>query len=126
MRLKRPEGLNIIPFIDIMLVLLAIVLTISTFVAQQSIKVKVPETTQGIANVDEKSYEIIIKDNEEIYFQNTNITFEELSDTIAKLSDKDAIVLKADVKSEFGTFVQIIDLLKKLHKDHVNIVVKKD
>ena len=39
MRHKR-DGLNIVPFIDIMLVLLAIVLSVSTFIAQSGIKVE--------------------------------------------------------------------------------------
>ena len=41
---KVPERspLNIVPFIDIMLVLLCIVLSISTFIAQGKIEVKLP------------------------------------------------------------------------------------
>ena len=39
MKLPKKDGLNIVPFIDIMLVLLAIVLSISTFIAHNSITV---------------------------------------------------------------------------------------
>lgn len=126
MRLKRPEGLNIIPFIDIMLVLLAIVLTVSTFVSQQSIKVAVPKAIEGVSKLPDKSYEIVIKESGEFYFQNKKISFENLSAQISELSNKDAIVLKADKKSDFELFIKVIDLLKKYQKEHINIVVKKD
>ena len=45
MKIKRGDGLNIVPFIDIMLVLLALVLSISTFVSQGKIKVEVPNAS---------------------------------------------------------------------------------
>ncbi|XNZ27661.1 biopolymer transporter ExbD [Helicobacter pylori] len=40
--IRRGDGLNVVPFIDIMLVLLAIVLSVSTFIAQGKIKVSLP------------------------------------------------------------------------------------
>ena len=47
-------GLNIVPFIDIMLVLLAIVLSISTFIANGQIKVDLPTAKNAVASNDEK------------------------------------------------------------------------
>ena len=46
---KVPErsALNIVPFIDIMLVLLCIVLSISTFIAQGKIEVKLPSASSA-------------------------------------------------------------------------------
>ena len=45
--LKRPEGINVVPLIDVMLVLLAIVLTISTFVASGAIKLDLPKAASA-------------------------------------------------------------------------------
>lgn len=42
--MPKKEGLNVIPLIDIMLVLLAIVLSVSTFIAQGSIKIDLPNS----------------------------------------------------------------------------------
>ncbi|OYV24794.1 MAG: energy transducer TonB, partial [Halothiobacillus sp. 20-54-6] len=41
--MRRFDQINVIPFIDIMLVLLAIVLTTATFIAQGEISVNLPE-----------------------------------------------------------------------------------
>ena len=51
MKIKRAEGLNIIPLIDVMLVLLAIVLSVSTFIAQGKIPITLPQAD----NVEKKS-----------------------------------------------------------------------
>lgn len=44
--MKRFDQINMIPFIDIMLVLLAIVLTTATFVSQGLIEVNLPNAQQ--------------------------------------------------------------------------------
>lgn len=41
--IPKKEPLNIVPFIDIMLVLLAMVLSVSTFIAKGEIPIKLPE-----------------------------------------------------------------------------------
>ena len=42
--LPKKEPLNLVPFIDIMLVLLAMVLSISTFIARGEIAVALPQS----------------------------------------------------------------------------------
>lgn len=54
MKIARPDGLNIVPFIDIMLVLLAIVLSISTFIAQGKIAIDLPEANAAKPAQNEK------------------------------------------------------------------------
>ena len=41
--MKRIDGINVIPFIDIMLVLLAIVLTTATFIVEGRLEIRLPE-----------------------------------------------------------------------------------
>ncbi len=43
--MKRFDQINVIPFIDIMLVLLAIVLTTATFISQGRLDINVPTAT---------------------------------------------------------------------------------
>ena len=42
--IPKKEPLNIVPFIDIMLVLLAMVLSISTFIAKGEIQINLPKS----------------------------------------------------------------------------------
>lgn len=57
LKLPKNEGLNIVPFIDIMLVLLAIVLSISTFIAHGKIQISLPssENATNINNNEKKT-----------------------------------------------------------------------
>lgn len=43
--LKKVEGINVVPLIDIMLVLLAIILTVSSFIALGKIEIALPQAS---------------------------------------------------------------------------------
>ena len=64
--MKRFDQINVIPFIDVMLVLLAIVLTTATFVAQGTIPVNLPVSQSASKFRDQKPVEITI-DEQGIY-----------------------------------------------------------
>ena len=52
--MKRIESINVIPFIDILLVFLAIVLTTASFISQGKIKVNLPEANnETSSNVEQ-------------------------------------------------------------------------
>src|SRR5690606_34908116 len=57
---KRIDTINVIPFIDIMLVLLAIVLTTATFISRGVIEVDYPESAATAGAAPEDSFEISI------------------------------------------------------------------
>ncbi len=126
MRLKRPEGMNIIPFIDIMLVLLTIVLTVSTFIAQQVIKLELPKAEQSSSLTNHISHEILISDEGVLLYQEQSVTLEALKSSLQMLSLEDNIVVRADTKSPFGVFISVVDMLKMLKFPHVEILVQKD
>ena len=60
LKIPKNESLNIVPFIDIVLVLLVIVLSVSTFIAQGKIPIDLPQSSNSIPNQDEKKIQILI------------------------------------------------------------------
>ena len=64
--IKRYDGINVVPFIDVLLVLLAIVFVISNFIALGKIDVALPSssTKEAIKEVERK---IVITDAHEFY-----------------------------------------------------------
>ena len=73
-KLPKNEGLNIIPFIDIMLVLLAIVLSVSTFIAQGEIKINLPKSQSAASLSDEiKKLLIAIDENNKFYLDDKEV-----------------------------------------------------
>jgi biopolymer transport protein ExbD len=127
MRLKRPEGMNVVPFIDVMLVLLAIVLTISTFIAQGKIKVDLPSAVSAIQQQDRlEALEIVIDSDDKIYVKDSEISIEGLKTVVLGLKNSDEIIILGDKMSNFGRFIDVIDMLKEKGHENIQIVTKHE
>ena len=123
MRLNKKDGLNIVPFIDIMLVLLAIVLSISTFIAQGKIAVDLPSanSTEQIKE-DEKKVSVVIDKDNKFFIDDVEISEDELKDKLNAVDIKTLIELKSDKNAKFESFVKVIDILKE--KGHENFAIQ--
>lgn len=125
MRLKRVDGLNVVPFIDIMLVLLAIVLTISTFIAQGKIKVDLPSSSSSVQQKENiQSFEITINSENKLFIKEQEVDLASLKDEILKIDNQDEIVIFGDSKSDFGRFIEVVDILKEKGHENFQIVTK--
>ena len=106
-RLPRNEGLNIVPFIDIMLVLLAIVLSISTFIAYGHIKVEPPKAENANA-VNDNQVKVLISIDEKdcFYIDDKQASFEakiainSAFQNFASLNFKDGAITKLNLKGK--------------------------
>lgn len=124
--MKRFDHINVIPFIDIMLVLLAIVLTTASFVATNKLDIKVPgSSAEEIITANDKMVELAINSQSEIYYDERKITHEKLESTLAKLDKKMAINLRVDKAVDFGEFVKILDLFKQLKLEQFSIITEQ-
>ena len=123
MRLNKKDGLNIVPFIDIMLVLLAIVLSISTFIAQGKIAVDLPSasSTEQIKE-DEKKVSVVIDKDNNFFIDDVEISDTELKEKLNAVDIKTLIELKSDKNAKFDSFVKVIDILKE--KGHENFAIQ--
>lgn len=124
MKIKRGEGLNIVPFIDIMLVLLAIVLSVSTFIAQGKIEIDLPQADSAQKKNDDKKVSIVVDANNTIYVDDKPESIEDLKELIKDTDPKTLIELRSDKDSKFETFVKIIDLLKENNHENFAISTK--
>ena len=120
--MPKKEGLNVIPLIDIMLVLLAIVLSISTFIAQGNIKIDLPNSESAEKKQDEndKITVLINKDNE-FFIGEEKIAEENLKEKLNEIKNETLIELKSDKESKFDSFIKVIDILKE--KNHENFAI---
>ena len=120
--MPKKEGLNVIPLIAIMLVLLAIVLSISTFIAQGNIKIDLPNSESAEKKQDEndKIAVLINKDNE-FFIGEDKIAEENLKEKLNEIKNETLIELKSDKESKFDSFIKVIDILKE--KNHENFAI---
>ena len=123
MRLNKKDGLNIVPFIDIMLVLLAIVLSIPTFIAQGKIAVDLPSAKSAQQDKeDEKKVSVVIDKDNKFFIDDAEISEDELKDKLNAVDIKTLIELKSDKNAKFDSFVKVIDILKE--KGHENFAIQ--
>lgn len=122
--MKKFDQINVIPFIDIMLVLLAIVLTSATFIAQGKIKVNTPTSSTATA-LDEavtQSRLITVSKSGEFYLDDAPIDFAALEAEIGKWQASERVNLKLDADAPFALFVRVGDALRARQIREVNIL----
>ena len=125
MRLPKKDGLNVIPLIDVMLVLLAIVLSVSTFIAQGQIKVELPNSSQESTPTESQIITLSVKEEGEIFYDNVAVDIDTLKERIAELDSKVLLKLEIDKNAKFDIFVQIADILKERGHENVSIATTK-
>jgi biopolymer transport protein ExbD len=117
--------MNVVPFIDIVLVLLVIVLATATFVTNKTINVDLPSASSK-KNEEKKSIHIAI-DKEGKYFYNKEaLSLELIKEKLMKLDPKeDLISLHMDKESAFQYFVALVDILKAQEFKNISILTKQ-
>ncbi|PDX23969.1 TonB system transport protein ExbD [Helicobacter pylori] len=121
--IRRGDGLNVVPFIDIMLVLLAIVLSVSTFIVQGKIKVSLPNAKNAEKSQpnDQKVVVISVDEHDNIFVDDKPMNLEALSAVVKQTDPKTLIDLKSDKSSRFETFISIMDILKEHNHENFSI-----
>lgn len=127
MKMKRIDTINVIPFIDIMLVLLVMVLTTSTFIKTGLIPINLPNA-KGIAS-EHKPNELkltIEKDGTLMLGEEkTPISLNEFEQRVLAGGKEMSIILYSDKQAAFQNFVGVMDVLKRLGHEQLYIVTDK-
>lgn len=123
--MKPLAVMNVIPFIDIMLVLLAIVLTTSTFLVQGKIPLRLPEAGTASAVSPLKALEISIDKAGDIYVDGAPLRPARLAERIKAMDTDTPIRLRVDKRTRFEDFIIVIDVLKAKGMDKLAIITHK-
>ncbi|MBI4474459.1 MAG: biopolymer transporter ExbD [Acidobacteria bacterium] len=117
--------INMIPFIDIVLVLL-IIFMVTAPVIQSGIEVNVPKT-QTVREIAEEKLMVSVDKAQTIYLQNTPVNINELGAKIReKLLDptRQSVYLLADEAVPFGVIAVVMDRLKLSGIENISIVTQ--
>ncbi|CAM3573841.1 MULTISPECIES: biopolymer transporter ExbD [Helicobacter] len=125
-RFRRMDSINIVPFIDIMLVLLVIVLTSATFIAQGKIPIALPQA-QGSDKITQslKNVEIAIDAQGQYYLDKMPMSLESIQSEISKIPKETPILLRGDQKSYFEKFVALVGILNSSGHNNVDVQVEQ-
>jgi biopolymer transport protein ExbD len=123
--MKRFDQINVIPFIDIMLVLLVMVLTTATFIKQGIIPVDLPEAEKADKKQDKLEVTIYITREGKVFVDKEEVGKEELQTRLETVGKEQTVVLRSDKEATFQDFVSVMDVLKKLQHEQLYIVTKE-
>lgn len=121
---KGFDYINVIPLVDVMLVLFTIVLTTSTFIATGMISVSLPKASQAQAETLKRQL-ISIDRQGAIYFNSTKVALDELSVKIGDIDRNTPLVVRADRDIALQIFVDVLDLLNSRGFKKVAIQTEK-
>jgi biopolymer transport protein ExbD len=110
---KEFDYINMIPFIDVMLVLLTIVLMTSTFVAGGIIPVELPKVVAEHEKTM-KSNIVEIDNTGVIYYQGKQVTLPDLRQKVVSVPRDASFLIRADKNIPLQNFVEVIDVIKAL------------
>jgi biopolymer transport protein ExbD len=124
--MRRFESINVIPFIDIMLVLLAIVLTTATFVVSNKLAIDVPKSSSSETVNSENVVEIAIDKQSVIYFDDNKVAVASLKQKLSQLKKDTPINLRVDGSVDFSHFVKVLDIFKQLDLKKFSIITQQE
>jgi biopolymer transport protein ExbD len=118
---ERPfETLNVIPFVDIMLVLLTMVLTTANFIATGRIPVNLPQASH--AQIEKhKDRTIELAATGALSFDSEVVSKDELESRIRTLPPDTSFLIRADRATPSQNFVDVADVLKRLNFSRIAV-----
>lgn len=125
MKLQKFDSINVIPFIDVLLVLLAIVLLTSTFITKGIIPISLPNASNASSLKPDKEMVIVINEQGELFFEDAPIVLQNIELAIINKPKDTPVHINTDKNTKFEAFVNVLDLLKKNEFSNVSIVTKK-
>mgnify|MGYP002632796226 FL=1 len=122
---KKFDEINVIPFIDIMLVLLVMVLTTATFIKQGVIPVDLPQAQTSQKKELKGEVTVYVNEKGKMFFEKEEVSLSDLEQKLSQLSKTQTVILRSDKKSKFQDFVSVMDILKRLGHEQLYIVTKE-
>ena len=126
MKLKRFDSMNVVPFIDVMLVLLAMVLMVSTFINQNQMQIELPQASSQQKLSKEEGSTINVTATNEIIIDQKTMSLEEAKVYLIALPLTTPIQFRSDKNSYFGIFVQLTDVLKTHGHENIHIITENE
>ncbi len=120
--------INIVPFVDIILVVLIIFMVTAPLVLKPAIDVSLPQASSGEAKETEKNLDVIISATGELYVNGKPATIEELKDqagVTAKTAVDSGAILNADKAVTLEKLTEVIDAIKLAGIKKVAFSIKK-
>lgn len=120
MKEREFDYINVIPLVDVMLVLLTIVLTTSSFVATGMIPMDLPKARSRAGEVL-KTQTVDIDRAGGIYLNARPVSLEELKIGMKGMKKNVPVLIRADRSISLQSFVCVLDIIKELEFTRISL-----
>lgn len=113
-------GINVTPFVDVVLVLLVIFMVTANYIVNQSIDIKLPKAETGDSKITTLNLAFALDKNSQLYLDGKAISFDEVAGKIEEAKAKGSLeqknpqaLITADQTTPHGAVVKLIDTVRK-------------
>ena len=117
---KEFDYINVIPLVDVMLVLLTIVLTTSTFIATGIIPIELPRASKTESKTL-KTQTIEIDRAGHLYLNSNPVSLSGLRESLISINRITYVLIRADKDIPLQIFVDVLDIVKSLGFQKVSL-----
>ncbi len=121
---KEFDYINMIPLIDVMLVLLTIVLMTSTFIMGGMIRVELPRVT-GEQEAVARTRSVEMDQAGRLYYDGLSVSFEEFKDRLKNVSRDVPFLIRADKRVPLQYFVEVLGTVKSMGFKRVSVQTER-
>jgi biopolymer transport protein ExbD len=121
---RELDQINVIPLVDVMLVLLVIVLTTATFITTGQIPVDLAKAKEAGDRRDVPLILTLTKEGQ-LYLNEQSVTKETLKTAMASYPHESLVVVRADRVTMLERFVELVDEVRGLGFRQVSLEVVK-
>lgn len=118
------EEINVIPLVDVMLVLLVIVLTTATFISTGQIPVSLAKAKSAEA-VKETPLKVTVQADGSLYLEQQKLNIEQLPEALQGQSRQLPVIVMADRQIVLERFVTVVDAIKSLGFEKISLKVER-
>jgi biopolymer transport protein ExbD len=119
------SGINVIPLVDIMLVLLTIVLITSNFMVRGIIPMNLPKSDSAAADTLKEAIVVEITKEAVILYNGALVDLSELPAVLADFDRDSRVIVSADKDLTLQPFVQVLDMLKNIGFSKISIQTER-
>jgi biopolymer transport protein ExbD len=112
--------INVVPLVDIMLVLIVIVLITANFIAQGTVEVSLPQSDSR-ENVIQEAVRLEINAAGTIFYDKKELALEEIPLLLHGLSREQPVLISADKDLRLQPFITLLDEIKRLGFTQISV-----
>lgn len=124
---KRTGGINVTPFVDVLLVVLVIFILTSN-ASIPGIKVDLPKASASVALEKPKTKAITVDNAGQVFLDAYPVSLPELEErlrTEKALSPDFPVIVRGDAAVQYAKVVEVLDLLRRIDLRQVGLVTGK-